>query len=351
MAKKTLVVVHGMGQHTKASVKKEVDDAFKAAFKLYDSLNGAKPSDKFDLVVFEYNSFFDDYRSALEENSNDILEALSGISGDLPPIPKLAAAITQLDNSVKEDSFFNTHWLDVVLYRFSLLSEPIRLELAAVIGEAIARVGSTNVHVLGHSLGTAVLHDTLAKAYGAEPLERDGKSLKLLSNRDRLGGVHQVANVSRVLESFRNVDASEVRPGHGCCSVFVEYRHKLDPFTKVKPFDPTDNEEWISHAVWRSAYQLVEPSSVTETNVHGLGHYLRNPMVHLMLFRLLFGFRPNVSEKTAASDKYLAGTVQGKATALRDAVDNLQLTEESVGELLMAGKAFKDLVKSFGEKF
>lgn len=351
MAKKTLIVVHGMGQHTEDSVRAEVVGACERAFALYTSLQGKRPEDQFDILPVEYNSFFDDYRAALADRSDDVLQALSTISGSAPPPARLVREIAGLENRVKEDDFFATHWLDVLLYRFSLFAEPIRLKVAEAIGTAVRDAGATNVHVLGHSLGTAVVHDTLAKAYGPEPLERGGRSLKLSNRRDRLGGVHMVANVSRVLESFRSVDASEVRPGIGCCSVFAEYRHRLDPFTKVRPFDPTDNEAWIPHAVWRSAYRLVEPTSVTDVNVHGLGHYLRNPLVHLPLFRLLFGFRPGAQERDAGSDAYLAGTVRAKADALTAAVENLDFSERSVRELLAAGTDFKDLVTSFEEAF
>lgn len=351
MSSKTLVVVHGMGQHTEASVRTDVLDACKSAFAFYSSLQDKNPENEFELVTVEYNSFFDDYRNAISDRPDNILAALTGISGATPATPKLVAEIMKLENRVKADSLFVTHFLDVLLYRFSLFAEPIRLRVAEAIGKAVRDAGSTNVHVLGHSLGTAVVHDTLAKAYGPEPFIQNGNSLKLLNRRDRLGGVHMVANVSRVLQSFRAVDASEVRPGLGCCTLFAEYRHMLDPFTKVRPFNPTDNEQWIPHTMWRSSYRLLEPTSVTQANVHSLSHYLLNPLVHLPLFRLLFGFRPSVHEKNEGSDAYLANTVIGKAEALTAAVEGLNCSEGSIRELLSAGKDFKDLVESFGETF
>lgn len=232
------------------------------------------------------------------------------------------------------------------------MAEPIRLRVATAVAREVRDRGAANVHVLGHSLGTSVVHDALAKLYGSEPLiDGNDDSLKLQVNRDRLVGVHQVANVSRLLQSFRKVGASEVRPGVGCCATFVEYRHKLDPIAKIKPFDPTDNQEWVPHAVYRHAYDLIEPSGVVSANVHDLGHYLRDPLVHLELFASLFRFRPRVAEREAALEAHLANTVQGRAAALRNVIENLDLSRESVEELLRAAMALKDMVLAFGEEF
>lgn len=351
MTKQALIVVHGMGDHTEESVKKTVEESFTKAFGLYSSLAGVQVSQKFDIVAVSYNKYFEDFRQQAAEEADNMLDTLASTSGSMPITVELAKMVGELDKAIGEDKFFATHWLDVLLYRFSLLSEPIRLDVAEVLADEIIARGSANVHVLGHSLGTAVVHDTLAKAYGAEPLIKDGRSLKLLNTRDRLAGVHMAANVSRVLQSFRKVGASEVRPGTGCCGSFFEYRHKLDPFTKVKPFDPTDNQEWVPHDVFRKTYHLIEPSTVTAANVHGLDHYLAHPDVHLLLFRQLFGFRPRKTEREAAMSIYLQDTVQAKAAGLRDALDGLELTEESVNTLLNAGIALKDVVEGFGEKF
>ncbi|MEM8815984.1 MAG: hypothetical protein AAGE85_09155 [Pseudomonadota bacterium] len=345
MPDKQLIVVHGMGTHDEASVVAEVEQTLQTVFSRYESIKDESPTDKFDITAVAYDSFFEDYRQAVADR-DDVLAALTSVSGDFPFLPRAAAEVAALDRSLTEDRFFSTHWLDVLLYRFTLMSEPIRLKLAEVIAQAVADRGSANVHVLGHSLGTSVVHDTLAKLYGPEP-----GPAKLSNVRDRLGGVHQVANVSRLLQSFRKVGSSEVRPGTGCCSVFYEYRHMLDPFPRFKPFDPTDNGEWVSHSAWQSSYRLVRPTGVTGANVHGLDHYLLNPMVHLPLLKLLFGFRPLKDERDAAHDAYVATTVRGSAIAVREAFESFNFSETSIGNLIAAGKALKDMVESLGEEF
>ncbi|MET0053100.1 MAG: hypothetical protein ABW095_18740 [Candidatus Thiodiazotropha sp.] len=347
MTKKTLIVIHGMGTHTEATVKKEVRSALESAFGTYSSLKGKKPSDFFDLVAVEYNSFFEDYRKALA-NKSDVITALRGVQGNFPLLPKAVDEIAGLEQELTNDSFFATHWLDVILYRFTLLAEPIRLKVAEAIVKAVIAKGSSNVHVLGHSLGTAVLHDTLAKLYGPIP-----GPTNLSNTSDRLGGVYQIANVSRLLQTFSKVGSSDVRPGIGCCTVFTEHRHKFDPFTKFKPFDPINNGEWIPTNIFRSAYLLNEPNEVTSTNVHALGHYLLNPSVHLPLLRQLrvFPRMPNATERAEAEDAYLSQTVQGKAIAVRDAFEQIDASEPSIRKLIMAAKDFKDMVESFKESF
>lgn len=350
---KRLIVVHGMGTHTEESVKKEVIDAFTAAFGFYDSLKGKKIDSQFDVVAVSYNSFFDDYRKKLADHSGSLAKRLADIDGSVPFSTKAVQSINDVEASLGEDTFFTTHWLDVLLYYLTLLCEPIRLKVAATIADSIGEIGSTNVHVLGHSLGTAVLHDTLAKAYGPENISSAGRSLNLSTVSHRLGGVHMVANVSRALQTFVAAGSSVVRPGPlGCTTNFLEYRHRLDPITKLRQFNPTDNDGWVPHSTFQSSYQLIEPTSVTAANVHGLDHYLLTPKVHLPLFRLLFGFRPTKAEQEAGEAAYIQTTVQGKAQALQAAFGDLQFgDDESLLALLKAAKALKDMVVGFGEQF
>ena len=68
-------------------------------------------------------------------------------------------------SNIDDDDFFNTHWLDVFFYVFTEIGEHIRIRLGEQVADAVATVngGASRVHLLGHSLGCAVIHDTLAK--------------------------------------------------------------------------------------------------------------------------------------------------------------------------------------------
>jgi hypothetical protein len=354
VAKKKLIVVHGMGQHDDASVQKEVVDGLSTAFKFYSSLKGESVENKIDILPVSYNSFFDDYRKKLAERSGSLGERLAAIDTSVPFPLEVIQRINKLEADLAQDEFFTTHWLDVILYFLTLLCEPVRLKVAEAVANAIAEVGGANVHVLGHSLGSAVVHDALAKAYGPDNLiAGTGKVLNLSPIEHRLGGVHMLANVSRALQTFVKVGSSIVRPGPlGCTSVFLEYRHKLDPIARIRPFNPTNNDGWVPHDVFQFVYSLIEPSSVTDANVHGLGHYLITPMVHLPLFQLLFGFRPKKAEQSAGEQAYFATTVLGKAQALQAAFGDFAPTDpDSLRAILDAAKALKDMVLGFKEAF
>lgn len=354
MARQQLIVVHGMGQHTADSFREEFVTACEEAAGLYDSLRGAAVAGRFDLIPVEYNDIFDEFRAELAERAQPLAERLGAIAGTLPLASTLVARINAVESEITDDSFFRTHWLDVLLYRFTLLNERVRLRLAEVLGRTIAQHAAANVHVLGHSLGTAVVHDTLAKAYGPDQLVGpDGSDHSLSTTTHRLGSVHMLANVSRALQSFIDVKASVVRPGaRGCASEYLEYRHRLDPIARVRPFDPTDNGRWVSHRVFRKAYALATLTSVTRANTHAIGHYLLNPRVHLPLFRLLFRFRPRQREVERASERFFARTLQGHAERLEEAFEAFQPgDEDAVRDLVRAAQAMKALVESFGEEF
>jgi hypothetical protein len=353
-AKKHLVVVHGMGVHTEASFKDEVTLALNKALNSYSSQATAKIEDFVDIIPVAYDSVFQQFRQNRAGSAEPLLKQLEGIGG-AGLIGGLAQEIARIETDLGGDDFFDTHWFDVLLYRVTMLNEKIRLQVAAKIVDSILAVGGSNVHVLAHSLGTAVVHDTLAKAYGPDNLVNDqGRALNLNPSTHRLGGIHLVANVSRVLQTFIKIGSSIVRPGKlGCVSTFFEYRHKLDPITRVRPFTPTDNGAWVPHNVFAANYALIEPTAVTQANVHDLGHYLAIPAVHQRLFSMLMAFVPKKAEKEAAEQKFFATTVQGKAAALQSAFENVgtELNDGAILDVMTAWKQLKDLVVAQGEVF
>lgn len=355
MAKPLLLIVHGMGTHTRTSVLKEFRDGIKAALSLYEdfSLSDFQSDVKLEPVV--YSDFIDTHRDNLESSAAPLAEALGGIGGNLTLVANAAASVNEIDASLGSDEFFYTHWLDVILYRYTMLSEPIQAMVADALGKGLTTQGrsSKDVHIVAHSLGTAVTHDALAKIYGTNTFE-DPNLPRLNPRTSPIGSLHQVANVSRLLQSFVKVGSSIVRPGsRGCLGMFNEYRHKLDPFTVPRAFDPTNNGEWISTVDFDDIYELATASEVTEANTHGLGHYLANPKFHVPLLKTVWkDFRPTKTKIRRATERYVAGTVQSKARALRELIEDVDFSSRSsVLEVVDAAKRFKDLLKGFGETF
>jgi hypothetical protein len=353
--KKHLIVVHGMGEHTEKTIQDEVVLALNKALNSYESKAAARIQDLVKIIPVAFDDVFEKFRKDRAATAESLLKQLEGVNG-ARFLGGVVQEIARVEANLGGDEFFDTHWVDVLLYRLTLLNESIRLRTAKkVVDTILAAGGASNVHVLAHSLGTAVLHDALAKTYGPDNLvDESGKALNLNPVTHRLGGIHMIANVSRALQTFIKVGSSIVRPGKlGCVSTFFEYRHKLDPITRIRPFTPTDNGGWVTHNVFVSNYALVEPTAVTRVNVHDLSHYLAIPEVHQKLFAMLIGFVPKKAEKKVAEQKFFDSTVQSKAKALQSTFGNVgtDLNEGAILDLLTTWKQLKDVVVTLGETF
>jgi hypothetical protein len=350
---KIIIFVHGMGKHTKASVEKDFIGSFDNALSLYPSANGKKLKNTANVQVFTYDKVFKSYLSKIETEADSVGDAISKVGGNASLVTKGLALANKLDKRITKDDFFSSHWLDVVFYYFTLLGESIRLNLATEINTAINKVGAINVHIVAHSLGCSLVHDTLEKLYGSATLKDESGLKKLNITSNKLGSVHMIANVSRALQSFSKVRQSIVRPGlNGCTRFYTEYRHKLDPIPQIKPFNPTNNGNWVSHADF-NRYNLFEPCSITDANTHAIDHYIGNPMVHLELFKQLIRFVPRTkAEKNAVEAEYLTNTLSGQADNLQQLVDGVSIdSKESVNNLISAAIDFKNFVAGFGGSF
>lgn len=351
--KPILVVVHGMGRHTEQSLRSEVETVLGDAYSLYPSLGGSL-LDRFELFPVVYDSVFESYRESLRQRTGPLHNALQALGGNATPIAKATGAINAIDAALSRDSFSTTHLLDVVLYRYTMLAEPVQVHVARAINAAVVKAGAGNVHVLAHSLGTSVVHDALHKLYspgGVPDGERSHIGLKPSSSR--LGSVNMVANVSRALQHSQKVALSLVRPGErGCLHRYAQFQHKLDPIVRVEPFEPANDDRWVSDLEYRYKYHLDEPSEVLQANVHSLAHYLAIPSVHQYLFSLLFTFKLTKKENNAAHATFHRETASEKAAALREiTVEPPGLTDDRVQRLLEAVSALQEMAAGFQEDF
>ena len=357
MSKPKLIIVPGMGQHTNVSFKNEFVEGCKSAFDLYPSLSGKSPEEYVEIIPVAYNDIFDEHRQKMADRATPIADRLGSIpnmGGGF--LAEAISAMTEIESEINEDDFFKTHLLDVLFYRFTVLGEVVRIRLGKEISHAVGTVngGASRVHVLGHSLGTAVVHDCLAKLYDDDYVL--GNEDNLSDVMHKLGSVHMVANTSRVLESFVDVARSIVKPGPGGCTRFYrEYRHILDPITWPKPFTPTDNGGWISNDSWFfKRYELIRPTSITNEHgdTHDVRHYLANPLVHLQLFKKVCDIELTDEQKQEGHDKYVGLTLQGIADDVQDSLEALKtLNIENVKGLITSAKALKALVKQLGGQF
>lgn len=302
MARDVLFVVHGMGVHEdgwEASVRAKLEEVAGRYGRFRE-----QPSslwERLELVPVGYDELF---RKTLEqwEASGDVLgfarsHALVG-----------APDLSWLEPLADEDKgFFWTHAADVLIYRFFRLQrEANRVHVARQIVENVPQAPDRDFGrctVLAHSLGTAVVHDSL-HILATEPLA--GMPTGFHPLNARLRGIVMLANVSRVLQDDVVAYKSFVRGGprngkSSLCSSFHSFHHELDPFCIPRRFDPFAQAEGWS----RLFNAVVALNHFRDWDVHGFGHYLDHPRVHVPLLNLACG--ENVvtpSEALQAVDAY-----------------------------------------------
>jgi hypothetical protein len=302
-----LFVVHGMGVHgadwadsVLATLRRLPDDCGYKWLKENGGIEGSNDDRRLDIVPLSYDRVFDRLAQQWSKDSKALRESAyeNGIS-----IPNVLGWLERA--SEVEHNFFWTHVVDVLMYRFfSIVTADARTRMRAALAEVIEpamRDGEVpEISVLAHSLGTSVMHDTLA-LLGSQPI--DGNQAFMAGNL-LLSNVFMIANVSRVLETSPAVFRSVVHPQtatSGAADAYVQryynFRHRFDPFPAVRPFGPVG---------WGAGYTTVEDCErVLKFNVHDLEHYLNDPRVHIPIFRALAGSKAvTKAEQTRAIAAY-----------------------------------------------
>lgn len=292
MAKHQVFVVHGMGNYSK-DWSLDAQRTLTAAFSQYTLVKQLGLTNQFEFVEINYDPIFEEIRQQWKSNASTASVALAaaGLASSA------ANRLVELANGASGDDFWRTHALDVVLYRFMKpISERITQSVRLQILERLRAFPQNDPHtwsILGHSLGTAVVNDTLHAMF-TQPV--DGV---LLGDSFKPDFVFMVANVAKLLWN-RGGDfySSRVRPhtvdSLGMCWRYCNFRHELDPFARVDPFDPPLHwfPEGLTPAQRATFYAnvVIESKDVQDINVHGLNHYLSHPAVHSVLINTLLGF-------------------------------------------------------------
>ena len=283
MAKHVLVFAHGMGLHGDDWVSGDngAVETLKSVAKRYAFFQ-KKPLDNY--VQFEPISYDAIFQNIVGQWQNDAA-AVAALPGNT-----LGSATSWLTGAAEtEKNFWWTHVADVALYRcFPTYRQMVRAHVMNDIATKIAPAVSagTNVSILAHSLGTAVVHDTLHIMGSKTTL--NGNQNALRATNFRFNNIFMVANVSRLLQSQDGDTApvykSVVRPGVNAdpasyCQRFLNFRHEADPFAFPRMFDPVDFPA--------DRFRNVLVRHYWKANIHDVSHYLLNPRVHIPILRAL----------------------------------------------------------------
>jgi hypothetical protein len=322
-----LFVIHGMGAGARPASDPDwwtgVVGDLRTSAKTYKhgadlALETAKAGQVL-VVPLTYHQLFDDIRAKWADESSD--EA-----GWLPLLEQLAfhpATLAKLPGwVVAAGSFFWTHVLDVLLYRYVAdFTIPIRQLVATQIASAWHRAdidndAGTSVHFLAHSLGTAVLHDAIAVLGGEDGF---GPTTHVISS------IVTCANVSSVLENgfpaYDSVDRpiNAPPPPDGMTGGYLSFRHELDPIAEIVKTFRGDHHGWPA-----DSYVDEVTIDVKDWNVHGFTHYLDNPVTHLRLFERLWPNEPWAARRDPAIAAYKSAPGNPFPAALATARHDLE---------------------------
>ncbi|HEY0969649.1 MAG TPA: hypothetical protein VGE02_01595 [Gemmatimonadales bacterium] len=339
---RVLMLVHGMGVHG-ADWAAAAMAGLKEAAKPY-GLHGALSTELGDgVVTLAPISYDDQFTAWLGRWGGDSRELARFIRTNAIGVPaNVVSWLEEVDG--EEENFLWSHLVDVLLYRFfSLVTTSVRVHVAHQVArwwrDALAVDPNAEVSVLAYSLGTSVAHDTLALLATDPPPDATG----FLAGERQLTNLFMVSNVSRILESTPRVYESVIAPpsvrgDRAYCGSYVDVRHDLDPFPAPRPFAPA----------WGGAdFARIRTRAVRDFDVHSLAHYIRDPRVHVPLFRALFGFdaidHATAADRIAEHDAATGPECPRRlAEFVQDCRQRVQLIEgaEDVRVLLAAGVQF-----------
>ncbi len=334
MTKHVVFFVHGMGTHDntwhEAGLK-----ALSSAWSEYDNLNDDTLGDKIEAIPIIYDDIFELWRQRMKADFDSFKGALFSNASSIADEDKgqLDAVTKKLDKisdwiGAGEPEFVWTHAMDVILYRFfTQIRMAVDVSVLTQIMERVNEGGFKTWSVIGHSLGTSVVHNCINSLYGAGV----GDVAVLSPDETRPRVIMMVGNVSRVLERpGAKAFESRVKPGASntgrTCGYYLNVRHKLDPFTFPRPFE---RDPWPDATTFMTdRYQHIRPAHVQFTNaelmkVHAFDHYVKSPRVHIPFFRAILG---NIF---ISDDEFRDAKAGFDADQLGSAIDQVRIVLES----------------------
>ena len=334
MNKPMVLVIHGMGTHQPGETKKMVIDGLNNAAKNFN-LENFDINDKVEFFQFNYSSFLDEIRLKDAAYANEITAHLSFLQGKNLG-EKAVTDLTEFFADFDEDKMFYTHWMDVIYYGLMYWGEKIRVDLAKQLNDLMIerKLNNRPLHIVSHSLGTAVLHDTLAKIYRND-VDLYTSVPQLDANRFKIQSIWTVANVSRMLNLLNDI----ADPNHsivnsddsGCAEYFYNVRNEFDPFTWIKQYDRE-----ITNG------ELIEIKTVRKLNTHDLQEYMEAPDTAWYFFQRVLGINVPTPNYTQALNKHAETSINADYDAIKLALNNIK--QSASGDVTDRIQAIKDLV-------
>ncbi|HEY5603367.1 MAG TPA: hypothetical protein VIM41_09675 [Gammaproteobacteria bacterium] len=333
MATQIILLVHGMGVHPPGEITATFKKALKDRINCFDMDFDLDQADC-GFEEYNYSVLFDEVRQQFAENAAARQAGFNFLAGG-GFAAELIQELTALEAKFNNDEFLYTHWLDVLLYGTTYFGARIRAQLAAQYNDLVAQHGAGNIHVICHSLGTAVVHDTFAQLYRHGANIFDGIPDYVPGNFN-CKTLWTFANVSRLVNLLNSLDdpgQSTVAPGaNGCADFFYNVRHKLDPFTWFKQYKREMDE--LRH---------IENEVVRNINTHDFYEYVTAPVVARRILLMIFDERVKQDKFDACVTQYAQGTINEGVADLKNALAAIR-DKPNLDDLQKAYEAYKVLV-------
>ncbi|WP_293745858.1 hypothetical protein [uncultured Paraglaciecola sp.] len=316
MNKPMVLVIHGIGTHKPGETKKAIADGLNQAAKNF-GLSDFDVNDKVEFFQFNYSDFLDEIRLKDAKKAGELVDHLSLLKGRGLG-EKAASELVEFFSEADEDKFFNTHWLDVIYYGLMFWGENIRVDLAKKINDLMIEreQGNRKLHIVAHSLGTAVLHDTLAKLFRKDT-DITSKVPHLDVDRFKIDSIWTVANVSRLVNLLNDIaDPNESIvscDSDGCTSEFYNIKNEFDPFTWFKEYKRPINQSG----------RHITVKTVREIDTHDLKEYMEAPIV-------AEAFLSNVLNISVTDEQYAQGTTKHASTSINYSYKQLKATFDNL---------------------
>lgn len=336
MNKPMVLVIHGMGTHKPGETKKIIAEGLNQAANNF-GLADFDINDKVEFFQFNYSDFLDEIRLKDAEKAGDIIKHISLLQGRGLG-EKTAGKLIELFADFDEEQMFYTHWMDVIYYGMMFWGEKIRVDLAKNINDRMIErgLGNRDLHIIAHSLGTAVLHDTLAKLFRKDT-DITSAVPQLDTDRFQIDSLWMVANVSRLLNILNDIadpNHSIVNSdGGGCTDLLFNVRNEFDPFTWIKKYQrPIEN-----------GGRHINVKTVREVNTHDLKEYMAAPEVADAFFSNVLGVSVSNTQYKQGVAAHELTSINYSYEELKDAFEDLRHPDdETIGKV----EAILDLAKS-----
>lgn len=329
MPRHQIFLVHGMGEF-EPGWSDGIVQQLGGLFDSYPVLKEEGWREFFEFKELRYDQVFEAWRQQWRDDA-------ASVAGTLTQLKLDSGAARHLVDAARAptgNSFWQTHVLDVVGYRYMLaVAQEVWRELQT---QMLAHLQSfpslPDYSVIAHSLGSAVAYEALHAMISATPSLPSGQR-----------PVHflAVSNTARLLWN-RTADVYDKKVGpsvtdhQGLCNHFMNLRHELDPVCQVQSFHPPAprwfSEPSTAERVYTDVLLPAADISSQQPNIHSMEHYLSHPLVHVPLLRRLAGADSVISTRQAnqALDEWREGRLlDQKAATWQQQLKNLAAGEST----------------------